>query len=434
MPNELGISSIEYDDIDKLHSEKIRLDTLFSRRAKGLQASEIRELLKLTQKPDIISFAGGLPNPVTFPYEQIDEIASEVIKKNGKLAFQYGTTEGHAPLRHEIAQWMNNRFDINMDETNILITSGSQQGLLIVAHLFLNSNDTIITSNPTYLGGIGAFNAFRANIETVPLDNDGMHIENLEELLISLDRKKVRVKFIYVIPTFQNPTGVTLSEPRRKRLIDLAESYDTMVISDNPYSELRYKGEPLTPLMKMDDGTHVIYLGTFSKTLVPGLRIAWMAGSTEYLKKAILCKQSLDLCTNPFNQYIVAEYMNRGLLNPHIKKICEIYKEKMEIMLNAMDEFFPKDVDWTRPEGGLFTWATCPEHINTRELFEQAIIEKVAYVTGSAFFPNGGGENTMRINFSHPTNEKIHEGVRRLGKVLETAIKKPKTEEVITGI
>ncbi len=434
MPGETKGLAIDYDDIDRLHSEKIRLESLFSRRAKGLQASEIRELLKLTQKPDIISFAGGLPNPITFPYEEIKEIAAEVIDKHGKLAFQYGTTEGHLPLRQEISKWMNSKYDTNFDESNILIISGSQQGLLIVAHLFLNSNDTIITGNPTYLGGIGAFNAFRANMETVPLDNDGMRIDALEEILIRLDRKKVKVKFIYVIPTFQNPTGVTLSEDRRKRLIDLAESYDTLVVSDNPYSELRYKGEPLTPLIKYDDGTHVIYLGTFSKTLVPGLRIAWMAGSSEFLKKAIMCKQSVDLCTNPFNQYIVAEYMSRGLLDPHIKKICEIYKEKMDIMLTAMDEFFPKEVEWTLPEGGLFTWATCPEHINTRELFEQAVIEKVAYVIGSAFFPNGGGENTMRINFSHPTNEKIREGVHRLGKVLETAIAKPKAKDVITGV
>jgi 2-aminoadipate transaminase len=216
--------------------------------------------------------------------------------------------------------------------------------------------------------------------------------------------------------------------------MDLIEAYDTMVVSDNPYSELRYKGKALTPLITMDENNRVIYLGTFSKILVPGLRIAWMGGSPELLKKCIICKQSLDLCTNPFNQYIVAEYMNRGLLDPHIKKICEIYKEKMEIMLSAMDKYFPSQVEWTKPEGGLFTWVTCPEHISTRELFEKAILEKVAYVTGSAFFPNGGGENTMRVNFSHPTNEKISEGVHRLSKVLENALSKPKIEEVITGV
>ncbi len=434
MPGDIEKPKIDYDDIERLHSERIRLDALFSRRAKGLQASEIRELLKLTQRPDIISFAGGLPNPTTFPYSELQEIASEVIKNQGKNALQYGTTEGHIPLRQQLAEWMNKKYGTNLDEGNILIISGSQEGLLIVAHLFLNSNDTIIVGNPTYLGGIGAFNAFRANMETVPVDNDGMCVDNLEEILIRLDRKKVRVKFIYVIPTFQNPTGVTLSEPRRKRLMDLAEAYETMVVSDNPYSELRYKGNPLKPLLTMDDGTHVIYLGTFSKILVPGLRIAWMVGSHELLKKSIICKQSIDLCTNPFNQYMVTEYMNRGLLDPHIEKICEIYKEKLDIMLKAMDEFFPKEVEWTRPEGGLFTWATCPEHINTRELFETAVIEKVAYVTGSAFFPNGGGENTMRINFSHPSNEKIHEGVRRLGKVLEDALAKPIIKDVITGV
>jgi 2-aminoadipate transaminase len=423
-----------YDDIDKLHSEQIRLESLYSNRAKGLKASEIRELLKLTQQPDIISFAGGLPNPVTFPYEELSEISQIVLKEHGKLALQYGTTEGLGSLRQQIAAWMNKRYKTNLDDTNIMITSGSQQGLMILGYLLVNSNETVITSNPTYLGGIGAFRAFRANIETIPLDKNGMVVEHLEESLIRLDRNKIPVKFIYLIPTFQNPTGVTLSAERRKRVMDLAESYDTLVVSDNPYSELRYTGESLTPLISMDDENHVVYLGTYSKILVPGLRIAWIAGSKEFIKKCIISKQSIDLCTNPFNQYIVAEYMKRGLLDPHIQKICEIYKEKLEIMLSAMDEYFPKEVEWTRPEGGLFTWVTCPEHINTRQLFEQAVIQKVAYVIGGAFYPNGGGENTMRVNFSHPTNELIGEGIKRLGKVLETALTKPEPEEVITGI
>lgn len=435
MPGRENNPKSSHDESDILYSKKERLESLYSWRAKGLRASEIRELLKLTQKPDIISFAGGLPNPVTFPYDELQEIATEVLMNDGKLALQYGTTEGLGTLRQEIANWMNNRFKTNLDKSNILIISGSQQGLSIASYIFFNSNDTVITSNPTYLGGIGAFRAFRASMETVPLDSDGMMVDNLEDTLIRLERKKIKPKFIYLIPTFQNPTGVTLSEPRRKRLMDLAEAHDIMILSDNPYSELRYKGKTLTPLITMDEGNgRVIYLGTYSKILVPGLRIAWMVGSQEFIKKCIICKQSIDLCTNPFNQYIVAEYMSRGLLDPHIKKICEIYKEKMEIMLKAMDEYFPKEIDYTRPEGGLFTWATCPEHINTREVFESAVIEKVAYVIGSAFFPNGGGENTMRINFSHPTNEKIGEGVKRLSNVLRDALEKPISKEVITGI
>ena len=395
MPGRNKEHNLGYDEIDRLHSEQLRLESLFSRRAKGLRASEIRELLKLTQKPDIISFAGGLPNPVTFPYDELEDIVTGVIKEHGNFALQYGTTEGHLPLREHLANWMNKKYGTNLDESNILITHGSQQGLMIVAYIFLNSNDTIIVGNPTYLGGIGAFRAFRANMETVPLDNDGMCVDHLEETLIRLDRKKVRVKFIYVIPTFQNPTGVTIPELRRKRIMDLAEAYDTMVVSDNPYSELRYKGKPLKSLLTYEEADRVIYLGTFSKILVPGFRIAWIVASHEPLKKCILSKQSMDLCTNPFTQYIAAEFMNRGLLDPHIKEICKIYKEKMDIMLKAMDKHFPDQVEWTRPEGGLFTWVTCPEHINTRELFEQAVIEKVAYVIGGAFFPNGGGDNTM---------------------------------------
>lgn len=422
------------DDSEKLHSEKLRLESLYSRRSKGLHASEIRELLKLTQQPDIISFAGGLPNPATFPYDEVKEITSEVVDHHGKFAMQYGTTEGLVALRLQIAEWMNKKYNTDLDETNILIISGSQQGLMIAGYVFINSNDTVIVSDPTYLGGIGAFNAFRANMETVPLDNDGMCIDTLEETLIRLDRNKIRAKFIYLIPTFQNPTGVTLSEKRRKRVIDLASAYDTMILSDNPYSELRYKGKAHSPLISMDHENRVMYLGTFSKILAPGFRIAWMVGSSELMKKCIISKQSIDLCTNPFNQYIIAEFMKRGLLDPHIEKICKIYKEKMKIMLSAMDEFFPQEVEWTRPEGGLFSWATCPEHVNTRELFESAIIQRVAYVTGSAFFSNGGGENTMRLNFSHPSNEMIPEGIKRLSKVLKSAITKPRSEEVITGV
>jgi 2-aminoadipate transaminase len=424
-----------HDEGEGLFSLKDKLESLYSFRAKALRASEIRELLKLTQKPDIISFAGGLPNPITFPYEELTEISAEVIDKHGKLALQYGTTEGLGSLRQEIANWMNKRYKTNLDEGNILITSGSQQGLMIASYIFFNSNDTVITSNPTYLGGIGAFRAFRAIMETIPLDSDGMMVDNLEDVLIRLERKKIKPKFIYLIPTFQNPTGVTLSSERRKRVMDLAEAYDTLILSDNPYSELRYKGEPLTPLITMDEELNrVIYLGTYSKILVPGLRIAWMAGSHEIIKKCIICKQSVDLCTNPFNQYIVSEFMQRDLLDPHIKLICDIYKEKMDIMLKAMDEYFPKVVEWTKPEGGLFTWATCPENINTREMFESAVIEKVAYVIGGAFYPNGGGENTMRINFSHPSNEKIGEGVRRLANVLKNQLEKPESEEIITGV
>jgi 2-aminoadipate transaminase len=418
MPGSEPEAKISHEEGSAIYTLRDKLESLYSNRARGLRASEIRELLKLTQKPDIISFAGGLPNPETFPYEELQEISVEVIKKHGKLALQYGTTEGLVNLRQAIAAWMNNKYNLNLDEGNIQIISGSQQGLLIASYIFFNSNDTVITSNPTYLGGIGAFRAFRAIIETVPLDTDGMMVDELEDVLIRLERKKIKPKFIYVIPTFQNPTGVTLSEARRKRIMDLSEAYDTLVLSDNPYSELRYKGDPLTPLISMDSELNrVIYLGTFSKILVPGLRLAWIVGSHEIIKKCIICKQSIDLCTNPFNQYIAAEFMNRGLLDPHIKKICNIYKEKMDIMLKAMDEYFPTEVEWTRPEGGLFTWVTCPENINTREMFESAVIEKVAYVIGGAFYPNGGGENTMRVNFSHPTNEKISEARKGLAKV-----------------
>jgi 2-aminoadipate transaminase len=422
------------EDIDRVHSEKLRLESLYSENALSLKISEIRELLKWTQNPEIISFAGGLPNPKAFPTNEIQEISQDIIKNHSASALQYGTTEGFTKLRSAIANRMNEKEDLDINDNNVLITTGSQQGLYLISMLFTNPHDKIITGAPTYLGGVCSFLSLQSSIETVPLDNNGMRTDLLEETLKKLDKAGQHVKFIYVIPTFQNPAGVTLNEKRRKKMIDLAAEYETMILADNPYSELRYEGDRVKSIKYFDDEGYVIYLGTFSKVLAPGLRCAWMIGSEELIRKCVIAKQALDLCTSTLSQYIAFEYINRGYIDPHIEKIKKIYKEKRDLMLSAMDEYFPKEVEWTRPEGGLFTWVTCPSSIDTRQLFEDAIAKKVAFVYGTPFYPIGGGENTMRLNFSHATNADIKEGIKRLAEVIKNAIEKPQAKEVITGV
>ncbi len=423
-----------YGSIDKIHSEKLRLEGLYSFNALSLKTSEIRELLKWTQQSDIISFAGGLPNPDAFPIEEITQICGDVIKDHGDAALQYGTTDGLTKLRVAIAERMNKREGLGIDEHNVLITSGSQQGLYLISMLFMNPGDKIIVGAPTYLGGTCAFSSLQSSMETVPLDNDGMRIDLLEGILKQLDKAGNNAKFIYIIPTFQNPAGVTLSEDRREKAVELARDYNTLILADNPYSELRYEGAPIKSIKCFDDEGYVIYLGTFSKVLAPGLRCAWMIGSEELIRKCIIAKQALDLCTSTLSQHIAYEYIARGFIDPHIEKIKKIYKVKRDIMLRTMDEYFPEGVEWTHPQGGLFIWVTCPEGIDTRKLFEDAIAKKVAFVYGTPFYPVGGGENTMRLNFSHATNDDIKEGIERLGEVIKTMLEKPRTEEVITGV
>lgn len=423
-----------YGSIDKIHSEKLRLEGLYSFNALNLKISEIRELLKWTQQPDIISFAGGLPNPDAFPIEKIVQISADVVKDHGDAALQYGTTEGLTKLRAAIAERMNKREGLDIDEHNVLITSGSQQGLFLISMLFTNPGDKVIVGAPTYLGGACAFTSLQADMETVPLDNDGMRIDLLEGTLKQLDKAGNSPKFMYIIPTFQNPAGVTLSEARRKKAVELAHEYETLILADNPYSELRYEGDPIKSIKCFDDEGYVVYLGTFSKVLAPGLRCAWMIGSDELIRKCVIAKQALDLCTSTLSQHIAYEYIARGFIDPHIDKIKKLYTEKRDIMLGAMDEYFPEGVEWTRPQGGLFTWVTCPEGIDTRKLFEDAIAKKVAFVYGTPFYPVGGGENTMRLNFSHASNDNIKEGIKRLAEVIKAALEKPRTEEVITGV
>jgi 2-aminoadipate transaminase len=398
-------------------------EELFSHTANKAQASIIRELLKLTQKPEVISFAGGLPNPDAFPVEQIHEICPDVI--NNTNALQYGTTEGVVELREALKERMASK-NVKCELENIQITSGSQQALDILGRILLNPNDLVLTTCPTYLGAVQAFGFQEPRYELVEMDEHSVIVEDLEARLEDIQRRGdgERLKFFYVTPTFHNPAGVTIPEKRRREIIELCNTYDVLVIEDDPYSELRYRGKDEPLLKSLDTEDRVIYVSTFSKILVPGFRIAWMVGPEELIKKFVMAKQAVDLCTTPFTQYVAAEYLNKGYVNQHIKKIKEVYGRKMRIMLTSMEEYFPDGAQYAEPDGGMFVWVRLPEDVNTIELFPKAIEQNVAYVVGTAFYPNGGGLNTMRLNFTHPSDEKVEEGIKRLGNVFHQELSK----------
>jgi 2-aminoadipate transaminase len=398
---------------------------LYSDRASKMRKSVIRELLKVTQDPEIISFAGGLPNPQSFPIKDLEGAMDFVMEHHGETALQYGTTQGLNELREAIAERSyKDSMDVSPDD--VIIMSGSQQALDTVGKVFLNPGDTAICGLPTYLGGINAFRSYEANLSGIPLDQDGMRMDILEETIKKLLKQDILPKFIYVVPTFQNPAGVIMPENRRKQLIDIAHQYDLLIIEDDPYSKLRYDVSHVKPIKAFDDEGRVIYISTFSKILSPGFRLAWTIASPELTRKMIICKQALDLCTNTFTQFIANEFMRRGSLDLHILKICETYKPKRDIMMNAMEKYFPEGYTCYKPKGGMFAWVTLPEGVDTEVMFLDAIKEKVAYVHGKAFHVDGGGERSMRLNFSYSTDEKLEEGMKRLGKVIKNKLEKEK--------
>ncbi len=399
------------------------IDSLYSNRAGKMRKSEIRELLKVTQDPEIISFAGGLPNPKTFPIDDLKGVIKTVLDNQGKTALQYGTTQGQDDLREAVAERSRkDGIDVSADD-NVIIMSGSQQALDTVGKIFLNPGDVALVGLPTYLGGINAFRSYEANLVGIPLDKDGMIIDALEEKINELKKENFAVKFIYSVPTFQNPAGVIMSESRRKKLIDIAHQYNLVIVEDDPYGKLRYDIPPIKPIKAFDDEGRVIYMSTFSKILSPGFRLAWTIASEELTRKMIICKQAMDLCTNTLTQFIANEFINSGSLDLHILKICEIYKPKRDIMMKAMKNYFPDGYICNKPLGGMFAWATLPEGIDTEILFLDALKEKVAYVHGKAFCVDGGGERSMRLNFSYSTNEQLEEGMKRLGAVIDKKLK-----------
>ncbi len=402
--------------VDKIEtaSEHTRFEfteNYFSPAAYRLESSVIRDILKYSSQEGVISFAGGLPSPDSFPVEELKVAADKVLLNHGTVALQYGLSRGYGPLREFIVNRLRERCGEDITVDNIIITGGSQQGLDIVGRAFLEKDRYVLCARPTYLGALQAFNFYQVKYATVEIDDAGMLADDLEEKI-----KKYNPVFIYVVPNFQNPAGVTLSAERRYKLVDLAYKYKIPIIDDNPYGELRYSGKDQPSLRKIG-GDAVIQLGTFSKIVSPGMRIGWTLAAKEVTDIFERVKQSTDLHTNQFAQYVVHEYVIEGRLERHIRHIIKDYRERRDTMLTSMGEFFPDYVKFTRPEGGLFLWLTLPEGVNGRDLFFKAVEEKVAFVPGKPFDPLGVMENTMRLNFSNASVPDIREGIKRLSRV-----------------
>jgi 2-aminoadipate transaminase len=397
----------------------------FANRTKRMKSSFIRELLKVTNQPDVISFGGGFPAGELFPLKETQAACEKVLRENGQKALQYTTTEGYDPLREWIANDMNKN-GMHVSKDNIMITSGSQQALDIIGRIFINRGDRILVESPTYLGALQAWNTYGPTFVTAETDDNGMITEKLEPLL------KQNIKYMYVLPNFQNPLGVTMSLPRRMQLIELASQYGVPLIEDDPYGKLIFDGEMLPSIAALDAEYHckdsnefngnVIHTSTFSKILAPGLRIGWVIAPPEVIKKMVQAKQGSDLQCSTFDQYVAYEMAIGDWLPEHIETIKRVYKERRDTMLKAFEDYMPEGTSWTTPRGGLFLWLRLPEGCSSIDLFPKAVEEKVAYVPGDPFYPNGGPENTMRLNFSAANPEKITEGIRRLSIMIKKAM------------
>lgn len=387
--------------------------SMFSKSMSNMSGNVIREILKLTQQPDIISFAGGLPSADTFPADELQEIAAEVLTNQKKEILQYGTSEGYQPLREYIAESSKVK-GINVDSSEVLITSGSQQGIDLVGKSFINPGDGIIVENPTYLAAIQIFSVYQAQFNVGASDEEGILIPSLNNLAQSSANK-----LLYLVPTFQNPTGITMSLKRRQEVASLLDKQNLILVEDDPYGDLRYTGSALPAIKSFDQENRVIYLGSFSKIISPGLRVGYAIGNKEILRKMVIGKQTTDVHTSNLSQAIVYEFCIRGLLEPHLAKIKLEYGAKLQLMLKLIEEHFPAEVKWRVPEGGLFIWFELPKGVSSTELLKEAIKDKVAFIPGDSFFAHGGGSNTMRLNFSNATHEGIEQGIERLGKVIK---------------
>ena len=397
------------------------LSACISRRAQTMTASAIREILKITQQPDVISFAGGLPAPELFPLDAVRQAAETALSKYGPAALQYSTTEGHLPLR----EWIAGRHSI--PAANVQIVTGSQQGLDLLGKILIDEGDLVLVEAPTYLGALQSFQPYLPRYAEMPTDEGGIDVDALAALLAGLAAQGEKPKLLYAIPNFQNPTGRTLSLERRRRLVELTAQYGVLVIEDDPYGQLRFSGEALPSLYELGlelagdvDRNHVIYSSSFSKTLVPGLRDAWVEAAAPVITKLIQAKQGADLHTPTLNQMMITELL--PLLPAQIETVKAAYRERGAHMLSQMDEFFPAGVTYTRPQGGMFLWVTLPEGVDTAALLPRAVENKVAYVPGQPFFALGGGANTMRMSYSSATPEQITQGMRALGDTFREAL------------
>jgi 2-aminoadipate transaminase len=391
---------------------------LYAQRTEGMRASDIREILKLTAQPDVISLAGGLPAPELFPIDEYRRAFEWVLESDGAQALQYGPSEGYRPLRMLLGERMTG-FGMPCSAEDLLITNGSQQALDLLGKILLDPGDVVLVEKPTYLGALQAFNQYQATYAIVPMDDDGMRVDEVE---LELSRRSARgrpIKFIYALPNFQNPTGRTMSLERRRRLVELATYYGVPIIEDDPYGELRFEGEQLPTLKALDTHGTVIYLGTFSKILAPGLRLGWMVASPEAMEALLHGKQPSDLHTGMAQQMATYEVAKNGFVDKHVQRINAFYKERRDAMLRAIEEHFPSEARYTRPAGGLFVWAELPRNIDTRELLLDAIQDRVAFVPGQGFHADHSGTNTMRLNFSNVPPDRVREGIRRLGHAIQ---------------
>lgn len=398
------------------------LDQILSASAKRMKRSVIRELLKMTQRPELISFAGGLPSPESFPVEQLKQVVVEVLDTDSARALQYSETEGDKRLR-EILVEKYRKEGLNININNLIISTASQQALDLIPKIFVNPGDKVICGLPSYLGGISAFATYGADLVGIELDDHGMRSDLLEQKMQELQRKGQKPKFIYVIPDFQNPTGICMPERRRLEIIEIARKYNVLIVEDSPYREVRFTGTPQRTMYELDSTGQVILLGTMSKIFVPGFRLGWIVAHEEVIDKLVVAKQNTDLCTSSFVQKIAAKYFDKGYFEPNLAKTNAMYKEKRDAMVEAFHKFMPKGVKWTEPEGGLFLFVTLPEYIDAEDLFKIAIEENVAFVPGTVFYCNGEGKNTLRINFSFMSKELNIEGSRRLANAIKRMIK-----------
>ena len=393
----------------------MNMENIFSNKVTGLKGSTIREIFKLIKQPDIISFAGGLPAPEMFPNQELADISKEILEKQGTIALQYGITEGYDPLRDMVRENMQ-AVGVLKGNDEAIIVSGAQQGIDLTAKVLLNEQDGVIVENPSFVGGLNAFRAYNASMYSVDVKEDGMDLDQLENLLSAHSH----IKLIYTIPTFQNPSGITMSLEKRKQLLQLAKKYNVFIIEDNPYGELRFKGEAVATLKSIDDENRVIYVGSFSKTLSPGLRLGWLVAHPEIVEKVLVVKQVNDVHTTMLAQMLATEYMKKYSMDEHITKISALYGEKCEFMLTCMDKYFPDFCNYTRPEGGLFIWCTLPDRYNAIALMKESVKHKVAFVPGNTFMVDmEKPSNCFRLNYSIMSMTKIEEGIKILGKVLE---------------
>ncbi len=390
---------------------------LFASRTRVMKSSAMRDMFSLTNRPEVISLAGGLPDTSTFPPETFASVTARIAEESAAKALQYGPTEGLEETKDCISEVMA-ADGASADHDEIIVTTGGQQVIDLVAKTLVDPGDVVVAEAPTYPGAVPVFSSYQADVVQIDMDSDGMRVDLLEETLDRLEREGKRPKFIYTVPSFHNPAGVTLSLPRRKRLVEVAHERELLILEDNPYSLLRYEGESLPTLYSLDGGVYVMYLGTFSKILSPGIRLGWVAAPPPVLDKINIGKQATDLCTSTLSQLMVTSYFEEGVWGQYLESLRTIYRTRRDTMLDALAEFFPREAEWTRPAGGLFLWATLPDFIDTTDLLAHALRDNVAFVPGEAAFMDGRGRNSMRLNFSGMDEDAIREGIRRIGRVV----------------